>query len=665
MTPNGEQFLHERDPSLHTTEPVEHEQTRKQMIDEETSEKPIDKLSDWMAVLKKTHTEHRDDPRVMERIKNYYHKKHIIKPEHVPQAYFDLQGKIAVNEGRKGDLLSTGVQIEEYAETDKAGKEIKKEHFHFPEQEKAKAITALRQDQTKSLDSWLDYLTSKDADVYPMWAKYWAFKSVTNMGKLVKRERKNEAGQEIVSATYKKRGEDTTAPFPTLNQNALAKTIGAMKKRLALKEKIREMPKKGKDNKEKLKEFREKNKPKNESLTLTDTEFEKLLGSEDFAKLYAQFLLEIPEYTKEGLQETTGKWVKYDQGSDPKTLVDSLQGYPLEWCTADLATARIQLQNGDFYVYYSIDQKQDPKIPRAAIRMEQNKIAEVRGIAPNQNLDPYIAPELDKKLKSFGPEGEKYRKNTGDMKKLTVIEEKTKNNQALNKTELTFLYEIDSSIEGFGYSKDPRVKEIRDQRDPLQDAPILFDCEPNQIAHHQTEVNKGTLAYIGPLYPNIFQELTNLEHIYTEFPEGRIQKYHIEIGGKTAEELERELTEKNIQVSDYARSMMNSPDFTTTKEPEQADLIRLKVKDLGFPDGATTDQIYAKAEKMGLELCPPETGPHLRLKLDNQPQDDYFWVGMKQIAASDGDPRVFHLRRTVWRAVARCLLGDSWPSLGS
>ncbi|OGH58646.1 MAG: hypothetical protein A2725_03025 [Candidatus Magasanikbacteria bacterium RIFCSPHIGHO2_01_FULL_33_34] len=641
----GEQFLHERDPSLHTTEPVEHEQTRKQLANKETSEKPIEKLYDWMEVIKQTHTEHRDDLKIMERIKNYYHKQHIIKPENVPQAYFDLQGKIAVDEGRKGDLISAGVQIEEYSEIDKEGKEIKKQHYHFPEEESDKAITALRQDQTKSLDNWLDYLTSENADVYPMWAKYWAFKSVINMGKLVKRERKNEAGEDIISATYKKRNKDTTAPFPTLNQNALAKTIGAIKKRLELKEKVRQMPKKGEDNKEKLKEFREKNKIKNESLTLTNKEFEKLLDSEDFAKLYAQFLLEIPEYTKEGLQETTGKWIKYDQGSDPKALVESLQGYPLEWCTADLETARIQLQNGDFYVYYSINQNQNPQIPRAAIRMEQNKIAEVRGIAPNQNLDPYIAPELDKKLKTFGSEGEKYQKKSQDMKKLTDIEEKTKNNQALNREDLIFLYEIDSKIEGFGYQTDPRIKEIREKRNPQADILIILECEPNQIAHNQTEITENTKAYIGPLYPNIFKELSQIEHIYTEFPEGKIKKYHIEIGGKTKEELEHELTEKDFKISDNARTMMKKPDFYTTQEPEQVDLIRLKVKDLGFPNGATTDQIYAKAEKMVLELCPPETGPHLRLKLDNQPQGDYFWVGMKQISDSGGYPGVFYLSR--------------------
>ena len=113
--------------------------------------------------------------------------------------------------------------------------------------------------------------------------------------------------------------------------------------------------------------------------------------------------------------------------------------------------------------------------------MQGNQIGEVRGIAPEQNLDPYIGEIVRKKLSEF-PDGAAYEKKNNDMKILTLIENKTKQNQPLNKGELIFLYEIDSQIEGFGYQRDPRIKEIRDLRNPKEDAPVVFECDPSEIA---------------------------------------------------------------------------------------------------------------------------------------------------------------------------------------
>lgn len=64
----GEQFLHQKDQKLHTTEPVEHEQERMRLADESAHQKPAEKLSDWMKILEQTHG-HSDNPVVMERIK--------------------------------------------------------------------------------------------------------------------------------------------------------------------------------------------------------------------------------------------------------------------------------------------------------------------------------------------------------------------------------------------------------------------------------------------------------------------------------------------------------------------------------------------------------------------------------------------------------------------
>jgi hypothetical protein len=631
----GEQFLHKKNLISHTSPPVEHELERRKLAGEEVSQRPADKIAAWLGVIEKTHIGHKDDPRVLERIKQYYHREYVIRPENIPQSYWNLQGEIAVNEGRKQDLTSAGVLIEETTAYDQNGHEVKKRSYTFPEQVKEPAIRTVITNQQQSLDKWIDYLTSEDAK-YPMWAKYWAFRSVVRMGKLEKTE---DGKARFASRDPKKN--TTVSSFPVLNQRALANTIGSMSARLEARAKP-----KGQQTTENL------------SATLSDDEYQKLLSTEDFSQLYAQFLAEIPEYSTHGLGETRGKWMKYDQGSDPTTLVKSLEGHPLEWCTADMDTAKTQLEAGDFYVYYSLDEEGNPNIPRVAIRMEDNHIAEIRGIAPNQNMDPFISGIVEERMQEFGQEGEVYKKKAADMKQLTTLEQKTLRAQPLSQEELIFLYELDAPIEGFGYEKDPRIGELRSQRNPDADMLVVLNCEESQIANRVSDINENTQAYVGPLEPGIFQRLPDhVRHIYTSFPEGRIRRESVTIGGKTKEQLQLEMQERGIQISLWTQDMLDSKDFTTLNQPEDRPLVRLNVGALGLKSQyPTTDEIYTRVQELGLDLCPAEVGPHYRLQYKNQPMNEWLYVGMKQIADRDGNPSVFRIVRGgsgVW-------LDDRW-----
>ena len=69
------------------------------------------------------------------------------------------------------------------------------------------------EDQKKSLDLWLTFLNSKDA-MFPMWFKYYAFQGMLKMGSYDKK-----------TGSFGKRTEDTLAPFPDLNREALAMSI--------------------------------------------------------------------------------------------------------------------------------------------------------------------------------------------------------------------------------------------------------------------------------------------------------------------------------------------------------------------------------------------------------------------------------------------------------
>lgn len=573
--------------ALHNTDEVEAAASRTEIqTGEKVPQDPATRIQNYLERF--TGILDREDPakreRGIEALKHILHDKFVIKPEEIPEGYFENQRRLAREQGH-GDV--------------KVSREMRNQLSEV-------VVT----DQETTLDNWIDYLSSKDA-TYPDWLKYYAVRSVLGMGAYDKDKHQ-----------FGKRSKGTTKPFPDLNREALAYVLDAIEK----------------NNTAEGYDF--------STLAEEDhAQFEKLLTGENFAKLYAFAIEKVTPASPEQLTSTAGTWIKYDQGSDHSALVQSLQGHGTGWCTAGESTAKAQLENGDFYVFYSLDDKGQPIIPRAAIRMQEGKIAEVRGIAAEQNLDPTISPVVEAKLKEF-PDGAAYEKKTADMKELTIIEQATKAEKPLNSAQLRFLYEIDSSIEGFGYQRDPRIAELRANRNPQEDMPTVFECSPDEIAHSAKDITAETKAYVGPLVPGIFHMLPEgIEHIYTSFPENPIRQDMVEIGGTTREELLHQLEEKGIKISDYAKDMINSADFTTGEQTEAANLVRLTVDSLGFPKGATTDEIYRKAEQLGLELCPAEIGPKYRLKYAEQPMNEWFRIGMKPITDRHGSPNVFNLVR--------------------
>jgi ADP-ribose pyrophosphatase len=625
-------------------------------------------------------------------MKRFMHEALIVKPGVATDEYLKHQQKQARALGH-GDIdIPDGVrdQITHAVEAIAEGSDIE-ETLHGMENEKkqmAEEIVAKMDDQKRSLDKWIDYLATDDARVaYPDWFRYWAMRSVTGLSSFDKDAK-----------AFPSRDEGTMNPFPELDQAVLGKVRDQVehdrvyRERLAAsREEIERAEKKHNRERQlligqRIAEAKAQNPavpvdrgriiaeldmaPFDPSAFEVQTpvdernpepEVRSALDAKDFARLYALEFAKLIPTSETLLRNTAGQWVKYAQGSEPAALVQSIERHKTGWCTAGEVVARSQLSRGDFYVYYSQDEAGANSIPRAAIRMEGDRIAEVRGVAPDQNLDPHIAPVVGAKMREF-PDGVAYEKKAGDMRLLTLIEQKTVAGKPLTKEDLLFLYEINAPIEGFGYDKDPRVVELRKDRNPDEDMLVVFECGEEQIARSVDQINESTKAYVGKLEPGIFDRLPEgVEHVYTKFPEGRIRRQSIEIGGKDERELEALLERNGHQIYSYAKSMMEHDDFIRSlrepdlkqpdwekwrlKSPEEAKLIRLRVEDLGFPSDATTDQIFAKAEELGLELCPSEVGPQFRLQYTNQPMNEYVYVGMKQITESDGREGVFSVVR--------------------
>lgn len=407
--------------------------------------------------------------RNIERLRRAAYERYVIKEEDISDKVFELEQQIALERGHG--------------------------HVEITEEYKHQKAEQIINDQKQSLDTWINYLTRSDAQFYEPWFKYYAFDSITKMGKLDK-----------ANGTYKQRriGDGTISPFPELNSEALATVESLLKEQFASGEEtlLNQITNEDQEVLQKLKD---------------------LLKRGNFRKLYPlvqKKLQENQDIHKEQRENIQGSWTKYNQGTDEYiTLQKSLQGYSTGWCTAGGEFAKNQLKTGDFYVFYSKNKEDKDTIPRIAIRMQGDEIAEIRGIDDKQELEPELIDTMEEKAKDLGGY-EKYQKKVSDMRKLTEIYNKN-NNKNLNKEELRFLYELEDSIEGFGYKKDPRVQKILDSRDLKKDIAAIFDHTFNehQVTESSREFKEKYTKGIIPRFHFGDLDLSDFRNEYFDLPD--------------------------------------------------------------------------------------------------------------------------------------------------
>jgi hypothetical protein len=287
-------------------------------------------------------------------------------------------------------------------------KKIAREQGHgdilTTEYERERQIRVIQADQFHSFKRWADYLSSDDAP-FPTWFKYFTYRGMSKLG-----------AYDGEKKSFRARNPSTVAPYPELNREALALVFHLISQR--------------------------------DSSDLNELE-QGLAKSGNFNKLYSHALELLNRNHVEQSGTTEGEWIKYDQteDEDPNAaaqLSESLTGFNTGWCTASPETAALQLEGGDFYVYYSYDMDGKPTIPRIAIRTNNGVVGEVRGIGPNQDMEPVMFEIVGEKLNEI-PGGDVYEKAIADMKRLTELDNRLiKDPQAdLSLSDLKFLYQID------------------------------------------------------------------------------------------------------------------------------------------------------------------------------------------------------------------------------
>ncbi|PIT92392.1 MAG: hypothetical protein COU08_02710 [Candidatus Harrisonbacteria bacterium CG10_big_fil_rev_8_21_14_0_10_42_17] len=95
------------------------------------------------------------------------------------------------------------------------------------------------------------------------------------------------------------------------------------------------------------------------------------------------------------------------------------------------------------------------------------------------------------------------------------------------------------------------------------------------------------------------------------------------------------------------------------------DLVVRSVNELGFPEGALYDTIIARARERGLDLCPAEVDPQLKLQYTDQPMDEWLHIAMEPITDMIGNLRIFfvgHDEDGRWLSTDRCSPDIVWCS---
>lgn len=409
MNYEGEKFLLKLYKELYNEQSVKHSSTKS-----DNKYEAVKKYIDRLEKIHKKVLEHQKNSKI-DLLKKLYYDKYVITEENITESYMKHLDTIYFEQNS----------------------------IHMNSLQKNLQKKAIVKSQEKSLNDWLEYLTSKETQDYPTWVKYWVFQGMLTIGT-----------HDIAKGTYKRRSKNTVAPYPELDKKTLSEIMN-----LAIKEIKKE--------------------------EIDDKTLEELIKNGNFPKLY---ILQLKNNRDKHFSKSTeGKWIKYNKGENYKELLKSIQGQSTGWCTVAEETCRYQLKNGDFYIYYTYDEERNPTVPRLAIRMNgTDEIGEIRGVGRKQNIEPNFENVIDKKLEEF-PDATHYKKRVRDTKTLAQIYEKYQNNITLSKDDLNFIYEVNDRVETMGLEIDPRHREMKNND---------LDRKSKHLTEEIAIRDKKSLAYL-------------------------------------------------------------------------------------------------------------------------------------------------------------------------
>jgi hypothetical protein len=104
------------------------------------------------------------------------------------------------------------------------------------------------------------------------------------------------------------------------------------------------------------------------------------------------------------------------------------------------------------------------------------------------------------------------------------------------------------------------------------------------------------------------------------------------------------LDSAKIKIGDSADEILGRPAFPYARTKTDVELAVLSAADLGVEsDQASIAEVYQRARQAGLELCPAEVGPQLRLDYRNQPLGEALDIATEPVATYGGELTILTL----------------------
>lgn len=105
---------------------------------------------------------------------------------------------------------------------------------------------------------------------------------------------------------------------------------------------------------------------------------------------------------------------------------------------------------------------------------------------------------------------------------------------------------------------------------------------------------------------------------------------------KTSQQYANALKEAGMRMDTHGTKLLGEVREYVQEEVE-VDLVVLSVQELGLPQyGANYQTICARAQELGLTLCPAEVGPALRLQYPHQVREEMILIAMRKRVLSRG-----------------------------
>jgi hypothetical protein len=120
-------------------------------------------------------------------------------------------------------------------------------------------------------------------------------------------------------------------------------------------------------------------------------------------------------------------------------------------------------------------------------------------------------------------------------------------------------------------------------------------------------------------------------------------KWKIEFGGLTKEQLLFLLSTNKICMNAYTALLFMDENFVTSPESRVAEIIEISVEALGFKAGASYRDILLASETLSLDVCPLEIAPQFRIQYHDQNDGARLTIASLKTKSDENYPNGFYL----------------------